>query len=45
MGRGGRVAEGNCLLNSRALIAHRGFESHPLRHNYEILIYTLRNKI
>ena len=30
--RGGRVAEGAPLLREYGLIAHRGFESHPLRH-------------
>ena len=30
--RGGRVVEGAPLLREYALIAHRGFESLPLRH-------------
>ena len=30
--RGGRVAEGAPLLREYGFIAHRGFESHPLRH-------------
>ena len=32
IGRGGRVAEGAPLLRVYGLIAHRGFESLPLRH-------------
>ena len=30
--RGGRVAEGNGLLNRRRLTPYRGFKSRPLRH-------------
>ncbi len=40
--RGGRVAEGAPLLRVYGLIAHRGFESLPLRHPVlKILLFPL----
>ncbi len=41
--RGGRVAEGAPLLRVYGLIAHRGFESLPLRHYINVPLRTSIN--
>jgi hypothetical protein len=44
MRRGGRVAEGNGLLNRRRSKAYRGFKSRPLRHIFP-LIFPIRSPL